>query len=147
MKIQFKKLHPNAIMPRKGITSAAGYDLTAISKNPTFHKELGYFKYISYDTGIAVSIPQGYVGLIFPRSSISEHNLSLANAVGVIDPSYLGAITFRFRVLNNSGAHDYSVGERIGQLLIVPNVDIEWEEIDDLGDSDRGDGGYGSTGL
>jgi len=99
---------------------------------------------IEYGTGIAVEIPPGHVGLIFPRSSIFHTGLILTNSVGVIDSGYRGEIKAVFKA---PGHYDiYRIGERIGQLVIVPIPDVEYEEADELSETERGTGGYGSTG-
>ena len=100
---------------------------------------------IKYDTGIAVEIPPGYVGLVFPRSSVCKTGLSLANSVGVIDSDYRGSISLVFY----KGAElieAYSYGDRIGQLVIVPIPEVEFVEAEELSETERGAGGYGSTG-
>lgn len=138
LKIKFKKLNPNAVTPRQGTTGAAGFDLTAVSLKVTETT-------LKYDTGIAVEIPTGYVGLLFPRSSICKTGLSLANSVGVIDSDYRGSISFVFY----KGAEfiePYSYRDRIGQLLIVPIPAVEFVEAEELSETERGSGGYGSTG-
>ena len=138
LKIKFKKLNSNAVMPRQGTNGAAGFDLTAVSLKTTETT-------LKYDTGIAVEIPPGYVGLAFPRSSICKTGLSLANSVGVIDSDYRGSISFVFY----KGAEliePYSYGDRIGQLVIVPIPEVEFVEAEELSETERGEGGYGSTG-
>ena len=138
LKIKFKKLNPNAVMPKQGTAGAAGFDLTAVSLKVTETT-------LKYDTGIAVEIPPGYVGLVFPRSSVCKTGLSLANGVGVIDQDFRGSISLVFY----KGAElieAYSYGDRIGQLLIVPIPAVEFMEVDELSETERGAGGYGSTG-
>lgn len=139
MKIRFKKLHPTAFMPKRATDGAAGFDLTAVSQT---WKDGGK---VHYDTGIAVEIPAGYVGLVFQRSSVHKTGLSLCNAVGVIDADYRGSITFVFRV-GYGGCSPYKVGDRIGQIVFVPIPDVELIEADELSETARGEGGYGSTG-
>lgn len=138
LKIKFKKMNPNAVMPRMGTNGAAGFDLTAVSLKTTETT-------LKYDTGIAVEIPPGYVGLVFPRSSVCKTGLSLANGVGVIDSDFRGSISLVFY----KGAElieAYSYGDRIGQLLIVPIPEVEFVEAEELSETERGAGGYGSTG-
>lgn len=139
MKVKIKKLHPSAVIPAYSKPGDAGLDLVAVRmmSNTTFMRE--------YGTGIAVEIPKGYVGLIFPRSSIRNMDLSLVNCVGVIDSGYRGEITFTFRKENPELFH-YKVGDRIGQLIILPYPEIEFELAEELEESERGDQGYGSTG-
>lgn len=137
MIVKFKKLHPDAVMPI--VTPGnAGADLTAIDMVYTN-------KYLEYDTGIAVEIPEGFVGLVFPRSSISSNTgLTLANSVGVIDSSYRGPIKLRFRY--NNSVDTYGHGDKIGQLVIMPYPTIEYIESDELSETERGESGFGSTG-
>ena len=138
LKIKFKKLNPNAVIPKRGTIGAAGFDLTAVSMEVSATM-------IKYDTGIAVEIPPGYVGLVFPRSSVCKTGLSLANSVGVIDSDYRGSISLVFY----KGAElieAYSYGDRIGQLVIVPIPEVEFVEAEELSETERGAGGYGSTG-
>jgi len=139
MNIKIKKLHEKAVIPSYAKEGDAGLDLTAISEE--WNKDNSM---VTYDTGIAVEIPIGYVGLLFPRSSVSKTTLNLANSVGVIDSGYRGSIMFKYRYLEEGMV--YEVGERIGQLLILPYPKIEFEEVDELSDTNRGDGGFGSSG-
>ena len=145
MKVKIKKLHPDAVIPTYSKEGDAGMDLTAVSISGD---EKGN---IVYKTGIAMEIPKGYVGLIFPRSSVSNYRLTLANSVGVIDSGYRGEIMFKFRpTLTTPFTKDlksaYDINERVGQLIILPYPQIEFEETDKLSETLRGDGGYGSTG-
>lgn len=141
MKISFKKLDPKAVMPGYSKPGDAGMDLTAISKNLTNNPRFGY---IEYGTGLAVEIPAGYVGLLFPRSSVSTTGLILANSVGVIDSGYRGEIKFRYKWIKDTA--DYNVGDRVGQLIILPYPTIEPEEVQELNSSERGEGNFGSSG-
>lgn len=139
MKIRFKKLHHDAVVPAKAHATDAGFDLTAISV------EYGDDGLITYGTGLAVEIPFGYVGFIFPRSSVYKKDLMLTNAVGVVDSGYRGEVMAKFR-MTDMKAEVYKKGDRIAQLVIMPYPEVEFEEADELSDSDRGSGGYGSTG-
>ena len=137
--INIKKTNELAIIPKYAHSTDAGMDLVAVSMNETD-------KYIEYDTGIALEIPKGYVGLVFPRSSVSKLDLVQANSVGVIDSSYRNSIKVRFKKLNDNGVCVYVPGERIAQLIILPYPMIGFNEVEKLSDSDRGLGGFGSTG-
>ena len=139
MKLKFKKLHKDAVVPKIANPGDAGADLTAISVDYDINS------IITYGTGIAVEIPEGYVGLIFPRSSIYKKQLLLTNSVGVIDSGYRGEIKFKFWGDRESDV--YKIGDRIGQLVIIPIPSVEWEESEELTDSARGEGGFGSTGV
>lgn len=143
MKVHFKKLNPLAVTPSRAHETDAGFDLTAITRayDGTNCCEI-------YGTGIAVEIPIGYFGAIFPRSSIYKTTMILSNCVGVIDCGFRGEIQFRFREANeNRDASPYRLGDRIGQLVILPIPKIELVEADELSRSDRGEKGFGSTGA
>ena len=140
MEIRLNKLNEAAVIPQYAKEGDAGLDLTAISRkvNPT--------GYIEYGTGLAVEIPSGYVGLVFPRSSISKVNMSLTNSVGVIDSGYRGEIKFRFKP-SAAGRGMYDIGERVGQLVIIPYPQIQLIEADELSETARADTGFGSSDL
>lgn len=137
--INIKKTNELAIIPKYAHSTDAGMDLVAVSMNETD-------KYIEYDTGIALEIPKGYVGLVFPRSSVSKLDLVQANSVGIIDSSYRNSIKVRFKKLKDNEVCVYVPGERIAQLIILPYPMIGFNEVEKLSDSDRGLGGFGSTG-
>lgn len=137
--INIKKTNELATIPKYAHSTDAGMDLVAVSMNDTD-------EYIEYDTGIALEIPKGYVGLVFPRSSVSKLDLVQANSVGVIDSSYRNSIKVRFKKLKDNGVCVYVPGERIAQLIILPYPMIGFNEVEKLSDSDRGLGGFGSTG-
>jgi dUTP pyrophosphatase len=140
MKVGIKKLHLDAVIPKYSKAGDAGLDLTATE----IIKDAGF--QITYGTGISVEIPLGYVGLIFPRSSIRNYELNLSNCVGVIDSGYRGEIQFTFNKTGGVPSKRYEVGERIGQLIIIPYPEIEFVELDNLSNSERGEGGFGSSG-
>jgi dUTP pyrophosphatase len=141
MQVKIKKLHVDAVIPAYSKPGDAGMDLTAVSATQDQYGN------VVYGTGLAVEIPLGYVGLIFPRSSNSKTDLYLTNHVGVVDSGYRGEIMFKFRPVNGLlNAKVFQVGERVGQLIILPYPSIEFDEVDELSDSERGDGGFGSTG-
>ena len=144
MIVGFKKLSPNAVTPTYAKDGDAGLDISAITY--TINKE---HSFIEYHTGLAFEIPKGYVGLLFPRSSVSKTDLRLANAVGVVDSGYRGEITFRYKFEKGTyfaSLKRFEAGDRIGQLLILPYPEIQLNEHSELSDSERGKGGYGSTG-
>lgn len=139
MEVNVKLVHPNAKVPAYANTHDGALDLTAVSC--TYDCEKGYYE---YDTGVAVEIPRNYVGLLFPRSSVSKTGLSLCNSVGVIDFAFCDTIKLRFYWKTN--AKEYSVGDRVGQLMIVPRPYITLKVVDEFEERvDRG-GGFGSTG-
>ena len=144
-KVKVKKLHEKAVIPKYSKPGDAGLDLTATSKCYEGDN-------IVYGTGLAIEIPEGYVGLLFPRSSLSKYDLSLTNHVGVIDSGYRGELMFKFKhteghyLMGEKKYDEYLLGDRIGQLLIIPYPKIESVETKELSDSERGTGGYGSSG-
>lgn len=146
LKVKIKKLSENAVIPSYAHIGDGGMDLTATSIKGD---EYGNYE---YGTGLAVAIPEGHIGLIFPRSSICKLTLSLSNSVGVIDHGYLGEIKFKFKPtmklpINTEEVKSmYEVGDRIGQLIIVPFPKVELEEVEELSDTERGEGGFGSSG-
>lgn len=161
MKVKFKKLNEDAVLPSYAKPGDAGMDITATSDGVTIFSENNsdLWYYIEYKTGLAVEIADGYVGLMFPRSSISKSALSLANAVAVVDSGYRGEICFRFKIdsglvdqayknlgLGGGNISKYKKGDRIGQLVILPYPTIEPEFVDELSDSERGSSGFGSSG-
>lgn len=154
MEIRVKKLHPDARIPRYAKPGDAGMDLYAVSRH---FDDSGC---VVYGTGLAFEIPEGYCGIVVPRSSIAGHPLSLTNSVGIIDSGYRGEVTAKFRpamsylyggcaVSRNvsPSCRIYDVGERVAQIIIVPYPHIDLVEADELAPSERGTGGYGSTGV
>jgi dUTP pyrophosphatase len=141
MIVKIKKLHDNAVIPVYSKPGDAGLDLVATSIDDDSYNN------IVYGTGLAVEIPEGHVGLLYPRSSNSKTDLYLTNHVGVIDSGYRGEIMFKFRPINGiDDAYIYAVGDRIGQLIIMPYPSVTFKEVDELSTTERGEGGYGSTG-
>lgn len=150
MEIKIKKLYEDSILPTKAHATDAGYDLYAHSKS---YDDDGN---VVYGSGVAMEIPQGYVGLVFPRSSNAKKDLILSNSVGVIDSCFRGEISFKFKPSNVIEKPDlayipesiskYGVGDRVGQIIIMPYPEIEFVEVDELSNSERGDGCYGSSG-
>ena len=138
--VKVKKLHENAVIPSYSKPGDAGMDLTI-----TEIKE-NNFRQISYGFGVAMEIPFGYVGLVFPRSSVKNQDLLLSNCVGVIDSGYRGEIQSTFKKTDPSEKF-YNVGERGAQIIILPYPQVFMVESDELSDTDRGTGGFGSTGL
>ena len=168
MEVKFKKLSDKAVIPTKAHPTDVGFDLTATKVNITED-------YVEYETGIALQLPIGYFAFIVPRSSNSKKDLLLANSVGTIDQAYIGELKFRFKrvimpVMEDvvitpptgdtltdarntckvSGLayrddHIYKVGDKIGQLIILPYPEINLVETDELYETDRGENGFGST--
>lgn len=141
LEIKFKKLVETAKMPTKAHPTDAGADLTAVSRE--WNKEYGCWV---YGTGIATEIPEGYVGLVFPRSSIRKYCLSLTNCVGVIDSGYRGEIMCTFRPQSIGKEEVYEVGDKIAQFIILPYPEVSYTEVESLSETDRGENGHGSSG-
>lgn len=142
--VKIKKLSDKAVIPKYATDGSAGMDLTATSEKAVYENQVAY---VEYGTDIAVQIPEGFVGLIFPRSSITSNTtLVLGNSVGVIDSDYTGEIKFRFKSVVTMAAKKYKIGDRIGQLVIMPYPKVQFEEVEELEKTDRGSGSYGSTG-
>ena len=142
MQVKIKKLSSDAVIPTYAKDGDAGMDLVAtsiISETDT---------QITFGIGLALEIPKGFVGLIFPRSSVRKTRLMLSNCVGVVDSGYRGELQATFNKVNQNSIadNDYKVGDRIAQIMIIPHPPIEFEEADELSDTERGDGGFGSTG-
>jgi dUTP pyrophosphatase len=140
--VKVKKLHPLAVKPIYSKSGDAGLDLVAteiLQSNAT---------QVTYGTGLAFEIPEGYVGLVFPRSSIRKYTLSLSNSVGVIDSGYRGEIqvTFNRTEVHYRNGNIYEIGDKVAQMIILPYPQIALVETDELSDSERGEGGFGSTG-
>ncbi len=148
--VNFKKLHEDAILPYYSTDGSAGLDCTTVTDG----EDKG--EYIKYKLGFAVEIPEGYVGYLFPRSSISTMDLALSNAVGVIDSDYRGEVQARFFVKHYSATYNdmiprtnakYHKGDKICQLIIMPIPRVKTQWVDELSDTSRGEGGHGSTGV
>lgn len=143
MKIAVKKLHPGAKMPTFGSAEAAGADLYACIEEAI---EIAPGETVFVPTGLAMAIPRGYVGLVYARSGLAcKRGLAPANKVGVIDSDYRGEFLV---ALHNHGAQAQTVtpGERIAQLVVSPILMPEYVEAETLDDTQRGSGGFGSTG-
>ncbi len=143
MQVRIKKLSTDAVIPTYAKDGDAGMDMVATRIiNETLDS-------ITYGTDIAMEIPKGFVGLVFPRSSIRKTHLHLSNSVGVIDSGYRGEIQATFKKIqgvSNNALDNYKVGDRICQLTIIPHPPIEFKEVDELTNTERGEGGFGSTG-
>ena len=170
MEVKIKRLSKEAVIPKYAKSGDAGMDLVATSR--IFDNDGN----VSYGTGLAFEIPDGYVGLLFPRSSNSKKDIILTNSVGVLDSGYRGEVFFKFKPsiffasdltdpgydsdgfdfvvtpyakdqgVADFGLHIYEVGDRIGQIIILPYPNIEFVEVEDLSETERGDGGFGSSG-
>ena len=152
LNVKIKKLSKDAVIPTYAKHGDAGMDLTATSKAYDEHGN------VVYGTGLAFEIPFGYVGLLFPRSSNTKKDLILGNSVGVLDSGYRGEVVFKFKTIDTHYMQDgkltflkrdfmqeYNLGDRIGQIIIIPHPQVTFIEVDELSNSDRGIGGFGST--
>ena len=138
--VKIRKVHPDAVLPKRAHPTDAGMDVTAISMEMTED-------YIEYDTGLQFQLPAGYVMLIFPRSSNSKKDLLLCNSVGVLDAGYTGNLKFRFKLTTEGYTEKiYNPGDKIGQIVILPYPEINFIETEKFDETDRGSGGFGSTG-
>lgn len=137
MKVKIKKLHPDAVIPKYAKPGDAGLDLTAVDVDADGST-------LTYKTGLAIEIPPWHVGLLFPRSSVYKTGQTLTNCVGVIDSGYRGEIMLKYTL--SPYQREYDIGDRVGQLIIMPYPRIDFVETDKLIPTERGDGGYGSTG-
>jgi dUTP pyrophosphatase len=137
MKIKIKRLHEDAVIPSYLRNGDAGMDLTAVSCEEV------NFDHIKYNFGLAFEIPEGFVGFIFPRSSCYKQWQMLSNCVGVVDSGYRGEVS---AVMIGTTDKSYKVGDRVAQLIVMPIPYVDFEEVDNLSDTERGAGGYGSTG-
>lgn len=143
MEIKFKKLDPRAVTPVRAHNTDAGIDLTC-TQITTEINECGQLILV-YHTGLAIEIPEGYFGLLVPRSSVYKKSLMLTNCAGVIDSGYRGEVMAKFRNTTDVIPAVYKDGERFAQLLILPAPDVTFVESDELSETERGEGGYGST--
>lgn len=144
MDIKIRRLSADAVLPVRAHKSDAGLDLTCtkIESGVNDAREM----LLVYHTDLAVEIPEGYVGLIFPRSSIYTKSISQTNCVGVVDSNYRGELRVVFRPTISGVPEFYKVGERFAQLVIVPYLNAEVVEAEELSESERGENGFGSTG-
>lgn len=144
MELKFKKLKENAVIPSYANEGDAGLDLTALTFTQEFDKSGKII--LAYHTGVAVEIPEGYVGLLFMRSSVSQKSLSLCNAVGVIDSGYRGEIICKFKITTDALPTIYQPGEKCAQLVIVPYLKADKiSVVEELEKTERGEDGFGST--
>lgn len=142
--MRIKKLHEKAVVPHYATVGSAGLDLTVISDEDTI--VIPYQSTMLCRTGLSFEIPKGYVGLIYIRSSVgSKLDLVLSNQVGVIDSDYRGEVMLPLRNLGR-GARVINSGTRIAQMVITPINQVDIEVVDELSETKRGVGGFGSTG-
>lgn len=141
--IPYRKLSPEAVPPSYGSASAAGADLHVLTKEPI---EIRPGETVLLHTGVALALPEGFVGLVFARSGLAtKRDLAPANKVGVIDSDYRGELMVP---LHNHGKETQTIlpGERIAQLAVIPYLTAAFTEVESLTETERGEGGFGSTG-
>lgn len=143
MEVKFKKLTKDAVIPSYANPGDAGLDLTATRFTQEFDKS-GKMVLV-YHTDLAVEIPEGYVGLAFMRSSICQRSLDMTNAVGVIDSGYRGEIVGKFKLTTDALPTIYQPGEKFAQLIIMPYPTVDVVVAEELSETERGEGGFGSS--
>lgn len=141
LELKIVKMTEAAVLPKYAHATDAGLDLTATSR--VYDQE--HDCYI-FGTGLKMEIPEGYVGLLFPRSSVYKTQMDMTNCVGVLDAGYRGEVKLIFRATSNLPVKHYKIGERVAQLIIMPYPKVNVLEVEELSKSDRGEGGHGSTG-
>ncbi len=137
IEVKIKKLHKDAVIPKYAKDGDAGMDLTAVDV-------VADGGTITYKTGLSIEIPRWHVGYLFPRSSVYKTGQTLTNCVGVIDSGYRGEIMMKYTL--SPYGKEYDIGDRIGQLIIMPYPKVVFEQVEELTETERGFGGYGSTG-
>lgn len=143
MRLKIKKLNEKAIIPTRGSEYAAGYDLYACIDSQVV---IMPHQTVKIGTGLAIEIPEGYFGAIFARSGLAtKHGLRPANCVGICDSDYRGEYIVGLHNDTDTPQIINSM-ERIAQLVVIPYLTVDFEEVDELSDTKRGDGGFGSTG-
>lgn len=141
MEIKIKKLHPDAVIPKRAFDTDVGADLVAVEIESETDTQ------ITYNLGIAIENPSRQIAaLIFPRSSICKYDLTLSNSVGVIDPTYRGSLKAVFNKTKGHSSKVYAVGERVCQLVFVPFYNASFLVVEELSETSRAAGGWGSTG-
>ena len=142
MKIQVHRLHPEAVLPRARHRGDAGADLVAVES-----RALSPGERVLIATGLSLAIPEGYAGFVLPRSGLAfQHGVTLANAPGLIDAGYRGEVKVALVNLDSAQSYTVQVGDRIAQLVILAAPAPQFEEVDNLEASARGEGGFGSSG-
>ena len=137
--VKIRKVDENAVIPFRAHPSDAGMDVTAISMEMTED-------YVEYDTGLQFQLPEGYAMLIFPRSSNSKKDLLLCNSVGILDAGYTGNLKLRFKLTTEGYTEKiYNPGDKVGQIMIIPYPEINFIKTEVFNETERGNGGFGST--
>lgn len=145
MELKFKRLKDSAVLPIRGTKGAAGIDLTCTNITTTLNEANQLM--LVYHTDLAVEIPKGYVGLLVPRSSIWKKSLMLTDSLGIIDDDFRGEIVAIMKATTDAVPAIYKQGERFCQLVILEKPDYTITEVEELSETERGEGGFGSTGM
>lgn len=140
MKVKIKKLHEDAVIPKYSKDGDACFDLTATSKFVDDNRN------IVYGTGLAFEIPKGFYMDIRPRSSNTKKDLVMLNSPGTVDSGYRGEVTVKYRPTTGFMPYQYNIGDRMAQAVILAYPSIEFEEAEELSETERGSNGYGHTG-
>lgn len=144
--VRYRLLSPSAKAPERMTDGAAGFDLYASDAEALYLPGVSALRRpVRFHTGVAFEIPEGFVGLVFPRSSVCRTSMRLSNCVGVIDSDYRGEVSLVFD-RTQTGREAYRAGDRVGQIVFVKLPEVELEQAEELSETERGDGGYGSTG-
>ena len=144
MDVKVKKISEKAVIPTKAHTTDAGYDLTCTEITTEVAED--NVMILVYHTGLTLEIPDGYVGLLFNRSSVAKKSITLTNAVGIIDSGYRGEVMAKFKINTLSVPSVFKPGEAFAQLVIMPILEVNLIEVaSELSNSERGEGGFGST--
>ena len=144
MELKFKRLKDSAVLPIRGTKGAAGIDLTCTNITTTLNEANQLM--LVYHTDLAVEIPKGYVGLLVPRSSIWKKSLMLTDSLGIIDSDFRGEIVAIMKATTDTVPAIYKQGERFCQLVILKKPECTIKEVEELSKTERGEGGFGSTG-
>lgn len=144
MELKFKRLKDSAVLPIRGTKGAAGIDLTCTNITTTLNEANQLM--LVYHTDLAVEIPKGYVGLLVPRSSIWKKSLMLTDSLGIIDSDFRGEIVAIMKATTDTVPAIYKQGERFCQLVILKKPEYTIKEVEELSKTERGEGGFGSTG-
>lgn len=145
MELKFKRLKDSAVLPIRGTKGAAGIDLTCTNITTTLNEANQLM--LVYHTDLAVEIPKGYVGLLVPRSSIWKKSLMLTDSLGIIDSDFRGEIVAIMKATTDTVPAIYKQGERFCQLVILKKPEYTIKEVEELSKTERGEGGFGSTGT
>lgn len=144
MELKFKRLKDSAVLPIRGTKGAAGIDLTCTNITTTLNEANQLM--LVYHTDLSVEIPKGYVGLLVPRSSIWKKSLMLTDSLGIIDSDFRGEIVAIMKATTDTVPAIYKQGERFCQLVILKKPEYTIKEVEELSKTERGEGGFGSTG-